>query len=130
MDNSGVFKWLATQTGLTNLHITPQVDNPTSAQAILFGFTASQTVFVHRIFVANDSTIPETYILQTKPSEAPDFTEVGRVTLEPGLTWRENYELVLADGDQIRMGIDDDPAATGTSIAVAEFLQTAPRKAG
>lgn len=126
-DNLAILRWLATQAGITNLVITAPVDNPTSSSVLLFSFTVAKSTYLHRIFIANDSSINQTYILQHKPTGAPAFIELGRITLEPGITWRNNYELALAVGESIRLAIDDDPDATGVSLAVCEYLEAAAK---
>ena len=122
-DNSALLKWLATVTGATNVHSAGPIANPTDTATIMFSVTAPHALFVHRITLVNDSTVPEIYILQQKEgTEAWD--ETARITVEPGLTWRAPYEIAVEAGNGIRIGILADPAATGNSWTHFEYLES------
>ena len=125
-DNSPLLKWLATVTGATNVYSVGPIANPTSAPVIMFSITATKALFVHRVTLVNDSTVPEIYVLQQKFGDDP-WVETGRITVEPGLTWRGAYDMEILEGDQIRIGIEANPDATGNSWTHFEYLESSAR---
>ena len=92
----------------------------------MFSITATKALFVHRVTLVNDSTVPEIYVLQQKFGDDP-WVETGRITVEPGLTWRGAYVMEILEGDQIRIGIEANPDATGNSWTHFEYLESSAR---
>lgn len=122
-ENTDLLKWLSSVAGLTNMLVSDKIENPTSAPALLFNITADKGYFIHRITIANDSAITETYVLQVMANGEPEWEELGRISLVPGLTWRADYELALVTGDKLRLAIIEDADATGISISICEYLE-------
>ena len=122
--NSDLLQWWAAR-GFARLYVVADISNPTANPVVMFNQTVQLDTFVHRVTIGNGASVPMTYVLETRVAGggAQDWQEYGRVTIEPGLTWHDDYSVDLAVGESIRLAILPDEDADGNSVALFEYVQ-------
>lgn len=119
MPTQDILEWLADQ-GLTEVHTSDEVANPTDTDAVLFQHTAAAAILTLRFTFVNDCPVATTYAVQKDSGEG--FVDVLRPIAHPHLLEPVSLIVELDVGEKIRAGIVANPEASGTSRVVVEFI--------